>query len=91
HEVLSDTYAEVGSPLINADGKDYEYNLYSYALQLYPKSPSAGYEMLRFGRVVNTEYEELVPADAPLWRTINTPQGKGVVNLGARDIRVYSD
>ncbi|HGX9319763.1 TPA: peptidase M23 [Escherichia coli] len=91
HEVLSDTYTEVGSPLINADGKDYEYNLYSYALQLYPKSPSAGYEMLRFGRVVNTEYEELVPADAPLWRTINTPQGKGVVNLGARDIRVYSD
>lgn len=89
--VLGDTYTETGSPLINADGEDYEYNLYSFALKLYPKSPSAGYEMLRFGRVINTDHEELIPADAPLWRTINTPWGKGVVNLAARDIRVYSD
>ncbi len=30
NEALNDTYAEVGSPLIDAaDGKDYEYNLYS--------------------------------------------------------------
>ncbi|HFJ9140317.1 TPA: hydroxyethylthiazole kinase [Salmonella enterica] len=91
NEVLSDTYTEVGSPLINTDGESYEYNLYSLALKLYPESPSAGYEMLRFGRVVNTEHETLIPENAPLWRTVNTPQGRGVVNLGARDIKVYSD
>ncbi|KFC00870.1 putative kinase [Trabulsiella guamensis ATCC 49490] len=84
-------YPEVGEPLVNEDGEDYEYNLYASALKFYPDSPSAGYEMLRFGRVINTDYETLVPADAPLWRTVNTPQGKGIVNLGARDIRVYSD
>lgn len=91
NNIQSDVYDEVGSPLINEDGDDYEYNLYSLALKLYPQSSSAGYEMLRFGRVVNTEQETLIPADAPLWRTVNTPHGKGVVNLGARNIRVYSD
>ncbi|MTH48550.1 M23 family metallopeptidase [Intestinirhabdus alba] len=89
--VLTEQYEAVGEPLVDEDGKEYEYNLYATALKLYPSSPSAGYEMLRFGRVVNTEHETLSPADAPLWRTINTPEGKGMVNLGARDIRVYSD
>ncbi|MEW7312277.1 peptidase M23 [Buttiauxella gaviniae] len=89
--ILPDNYSEVGEPLVNADGEDYEYNLYSSALKLYPASPSAGYEMLRFGRVINTEYETLSPADAPLWQKVNTPEGKGFVNLGARDIKVYSD
>ncbi|WP_049847206.1 M23 family metallopeptidase [Trabulsiella odontotermitis] len=88
---LAGVYSEVGEPSVNEDGEDYEYNLYAFTLKLYPDSPSAGYEMLRFGRVINTEYETLVPADAPLWRTVNTPEGKGIVNLGARDIRVYSD
>ncbi|BCG08633.1 M23 family metallopeptidase [Buttiauxella agrestis] len=88
---LPDNYSEVGEPLVNADGEDYEYNLYSSALRLYPESPSAGYELLRFGRIVNTEYETLTPADAPLWRTVNIPGGKGFVNLSASDIKVYSD
>ena len=88
---LPDNYSEVGEPLVNADGEDYEYNLYSSALRLYPDSPSAGYEMLRFGRIVNTEHETLTPADAPLWRTVNIPGGKGFVNLSASDIKVYSD
>ncbi|CCJ99563.1 putative kinase [Cronobacter malonaticus 507] len=87
----ADQYNVVGDPLTDADGADYEYNLYATALKLYPASPSAGYELLRFGRVINTEYETLSPADAPLWRTVNTPEGKGVINLGSRDIRVYSD
>ncbi|WBM70335.1 M23 family metallopeptidase [Buttiauxella sp. WJP83] len=84
-------YSVVGESLNNADGEDYEYNLYSTALKLYSDSPSAGYEMLRFGRVINTEYETLSPADAPLWRTVSTPEGNGFVNLAAPDIRVYSD
>lgn len=65
--VLGSDYPEVGAPLTDADGADYEYNLYSKALTLYPNSPSAGYELLRFGRVINTDNETLSPADAPLW------------------------
>lgn len=84
-------YTEVGEPLVNIDGADYEYNLYKTALDLYPYSPSAGYELLRFGRIINTDNETLSPADAPLWRTVNYPGGKGFVNLGARTIKVYSD
>lgn len=84
-------YLEVGEPLTDADGADYEYNLYSKALTLYPNSPSAGYELLRFGRVINTDNETLSPAGAPLWRTINYPEGKGVVNLAAASVKVFSD
>ncbi|EDW1644221.1 M23 family metallopeptidase [Salmonella enterica subsp. enterica] len=84
-------YSAIGEPLVNADGADYEYNLYTYAKSFYPLSPSAGYELLRFGRVINTEYEVLSPVDAPLWRTINVPDGKGVVNLADRNVKVFSD
>lgn len=89
--IQSNDYLTIGDPLVNVDGDDYEYNLYNYAKEFYPYSPSAGYELLRFGRVINTEYEELFPVDAPLWRTINTPDGKGAVNLAARDVKVFSD
>lgn len=84
-------YDEVGKMLVDADGAEYEYGLYKTALKLYPASPSAGYELLRFGRVLNTRYETLVPADAPLWRTVNTPAGRGLVNLAADNIKKFSD
>jgi hydroxyethylthiazole kinase len=84
-------YCVVGDILKNVDGDEYEYNLYKYASKLYPDSPSAGYELLRFGRVINTEYETLVPSDAPLWRTVNYPGGKGVVNLALSNIKKFSD
>lgn len=84
-------YSEVGEKLLNADGADYEYNLYAQAKKLYPQSQSAGYELLRFGRVINTDYETLVPADAPLWRTISYPGGKGVVNLALPAVKKFSD
>ena len=35
-------YSEVGEKLLNADGADYEYNLYAQAKKLYPQSQSAG-------------------------------------------------
>lgn len=91
----------VGEPLVNADadqldnGQDtvlkYEYNLYNTAKRLYPQNPSAGFELLRFGRVINTEYETLAPADAPLWRTVSFPGGTGMVNLASSDIKKFSD
>ena len=53
----------------------------------YKESPSAGFELLRFGRVINTEHETLVPAVAPLWMTVSYPGGKGVVNLADPNIK----
>ena len=84
-------YLLVGEPLVNADGEDYEYNLYKTAMANYQDSPSAGFELLRFGRVINTAHETLVPADAPLWMTVNYPGGKGVVNLAVPSIKKFSD
>ncbi|BBJ68513.1 hydroxyethylthiazole kinase [Enterobacter sp. 18A13] len=84
-------YDLLGEPLINADGEDYEYNLYKIAMRNYKESPSAGFELLRFGRVINTEHETLVPADAPLWMTVRYPGGTGVVNLAAPDVKKFSD
>ena len=84
-------FESVGIPLIDADGVDYEYNLYKTANSRYEQSPSAGYELLRFGRIINTKHETLVPADAPLWMTVNYPGGKGVVNLAVDAIKKFSD
>lgn len=84
-------YDLLGDPLVNADGEDYEYNLYKTAMRNYKESPSAGFELLRFGRVINTEHETLAPADAPLWMTVSYPSGKGVVNLADANIKKFSD
>ncbi|HCK7295957.1 TPA: M23 family peptidase [Enterobacter cloacae] len=84
-------YDLLGDPLVNADGEDYEYNLYKTAMRNYKESPSAGFELLRFGRVINTEHETLAPADAPLWMTVSYPGGKGVVNLADANIKKFSD
>lgn len=84
-------YDLLGEPLVNADGEDYEYNLYKTSMRNYKQSPSAGFELLRFGRVINTENETLVPSDAPLWMTVRYPGGTGVVNLAAPDIKKFSD
>lgn len=89
--VLNNTYVTVGEALVDVEGEEYEHNLCSHAEKLYPDSPSAGYELLRFGRVINTEYETLVPANAPLWRTVNYPGGRGVVNLADSKITKFSD
>ncbi|OCQ53373.1 hypothetical protein Ppb6_01421 [Photorhabdus australis subsp. thailandensis] len=71
--------------------EDYEYDLYKKAAKLYPDSPSAGYEMLRFGRIINPEHETLSPADAPHWREVNYPGGAGWVNLAVSEVKKFSD
>lgn len=81
----------VGEALIDVDEKEYEYNLYKTAKSRYKNCSSAGYELLRFGRVINSLQEKLVPVDAPLWVTVNYPSGKGVVNIAADIIKKYSD
>lgn len=91
----------VGDPLVNTDAnpldnsrntpEKYEYNLSRTARRLYPQNPSAGFELLRFGRVISTGHEILIPASAPLWRTINFPGGTGIANLASSDIKKFSD
>jgi hydroxyethylthiazole kinase len=70
---LGDTLEEV----------DAEYNLYTRANEIsnaYPANarpaPSAVYELLRFGRVINTANENLTPNDVPHWRHVRYPGGK---------------
>ncbi|MGM9486240.1 M23 family metallopeptidase [Ideonella sp. YS5] len=80
------------------DEADAEYNLYTRANEIseaYPAdarpAPSAVYELLRFGRVVNTANETLTPSDVPHWRQVRYPGGQGWVNLNAPNVRKFSD
>ena len=85
----------LGAALTEADA---EYNLYTHAgdiSQAYPAAgrpaPSAVYELLRYGRVINTANETLTPADTPHWQKIQTPNGQGWVNLNADGVTKFSD
>ncbi|WP_228940440.1 M23 family metallopeptidase [Photorhabdus thracensis] len=78
-------YETMGEAVVSED------DLYKKAVELYPHSPSAGYEMLRFGRIINTEHETLSPADAPHWREVNYPGGTGWVNLAVSEVKKFSD
>jgi hypothetical protein len=68
----------------------YEYNLYDRASKLYPACPSAGYELLRFGRIVGPD---TLPADQQAnWQAVTFAEGKtGYVNLTDSTIRKLSD
>lgn len=83
---------EIGT---QSEEAEYAYNLYKKAKQYYPQSPSAGYEMLRFGRVLGPD--TLQPVDAAHWRQIKFPgkageQSKvGWVNLNADSVTKFSD
>ncbi|MHB9836777.1 hypothetical protein Q8F57_018245 [Paraburkholderia terrae] len=85
--------------------RDAEYNLYRRATDLNARffdssvaglgagtvapSPSALFEMLRFGRCIN----ERLGADIRFnhWRMVKTPDGDGWINLSKAGVRVYSD
>jgi predicted chitinase len=82
---------EIGS---HQEEADYEYNLYRTATSLYPQRPSAGYELLRFGRVLGPD--TLQPAEAAHWRQIALPPRSGGpetgwVNLNATTVAKFSD
>ncbi len=81
---------------------DAEYNLYDRATAIsksYPvngrPAPSAVYELLRFGRIIDTAHETLTPATVPHWRKIVYPGGQGWVNLNNQAeglvVRKFSD
>ncbi|MEE9678274.1 hypothetical protein V4842_08175 [Pseudomonas moraviensis] len=78
-----------------AEESEYAYKLYDKAKQYYPQSPSAGYELLRFGRVLGPD--NLQPTNAAHWRQIKFP-GKageesraGWVNLNSDSVTKFSD
>ncbi len=84
------TFDELGVQLGTRDeAQDYEYELYNTACNLYPQSPSAGYELLKFGRILGPA--QLQPADAAHWRQVAYAGGVGWVNLNSTTVTVYSD
>ena len=85
----------LGAPVEDPGG---EYDLYARAdaiSKAHPESarpaPSAVYELLRFGRVINTANETLTPNDCPHWRRVRYDGGEGWINLNAANITKFSD
>jgi len=85
----------IADPLEEVNG---EYDIYKRANEIsraFPSggrpAPSAVYELLRFGRVINTEHETLTPSDVPHWRKVCFLGGQGWVNLNGAGVRKYSD
>lgn len=90
------TYSHSGFELgSQAESGSFEYDLYKTATERFSKSPSAGFELLRFGRVLSGD--QLIPADAAHWRKIKIP-GKigeenkaGWIDLSSFSVTKFSD
>jgi len=71
---------------------EYEYSLFKTACESYPACPSAGYELLRFGRVIGPDKGKLPAEQNVNWQRIPFAPGQsGYVDLNLRDIRKMSD
>lgn len=70
----------------------FEYALYPLAKKLFQSCPSAGYELLRFGRVLGPDKRLLAAAEKKLFTLITWDTGKlGYVDLAADGIKALSD
>jgi hydroxyethylthiazole kinase len=95
------SYSSTGSIIGNAPVRepDAEYNLLVRATAIKTSyeqingaigpTPSALYELLRFGRIIGPD--ALDPLDTPHWRRANHSSGVGWVNLNSADVTKYSD
>ncbi|SDI78030.1 M23 family metallopeptidase [Pseudomonas panipatensis] len=84
------TLSETGEVLgERAETEGFEYDLYATACERYPACPSAGYELLRWGRVLGPD--ALRPEQAAHWRQIALPAGAAWVNLNAPAVTCFSD
>jgi hydroxyethylthiazole kinase len=92
------TYHLTGELIGNQnEDTDFEYNLYTTATRRYPACPSAGYELLRFGRILGPD--ALQPANAAHWRRISLPprtetgeaERHAWFNLNAPGVTRFSD
>lgn len=78
---------QIGPPV---EQDDYEYNLYPLAKTLYPDCPSAGYEWLRFGRVLGPD----TTTRQENWQYVRygkDADAVGYVDLAATNITKLSD
>jgi len=95
------TWSTAGAMLVESEA---EYNLYKRANDLHRRyndgslagltsvtvpSPSAIFEMIRFGRCINDALGS--GARFNHWRKVGTPDGEGWINLSEAGVRVYSD
>lgn len=78
-----------------AEKSESSYELYNTAVNTYPGCPSAGFEMLRFGRVLGPDapaQSDLYNGRLPHIRRIRLSDGSiFYVDLNAAGVRVYSD
>lgn len=81
----SGKFVQIGQPLREAE---YEYKLYELATKLYTDCPSAGYEWLRFGRVLGPD----TTTTQENWQLIRYDDTKsGYIDLAASTITKLSD
>jgi predicted chitinase len=89
----SGIYKEVGNQLDPI--ADYEYDLYKKATDLatHTIAASATYELLRFGRIIDTSIETSNISGVEHWHKVNYPGGTGYVNLNDPDAHItkFSD
>jgi hydroxyethylthiazole kinase len=78
--------------------KEAWYNLYDSAVNIseaFPlngrPAPSTVFEILRFGRLVNTVNEVATPTPVPNWREVSHSEGSGWVDLNAGGVLKFSD
>jgi hypothetical protein len=80
-----DTYRQVGAPV---QQDNYEYELYRLATALYPDCPSAGFEMLRFGRILSTD----TTTRNENWQLVRySATAVGYINLAPQAVAKLSD
>lgn len=78
-----------GTPVGKREDPGFGYDMFRTAKNRYKTCQSAGYELLRFGRVLGPD--SLKPADAPHWRKVAFPGGSGFVDLNHAGVRKFSD
>lgn len=70
---------------------DYEYKMYERATALYPQCPIDGYELLRFGRILN-DHATLPAAAQKTWVAVTFETGKqGYIDISQPAIQTLSD
>ncbi len=82
------TSLTVGPPITE---DDYEYDMYQRATALYPKCPSDGYEMLRFGRILSTPVTLPEEARATWFRLRFDTDKEGYIDISHPSIQKLSD
>jgi hypothetical protein len=93
------TYQSDGTILgVPLEEQKADYDMYTAACDIVKACPAGGqpapsavYEMLRFGRVLNGPNEVLAPADCPHWRKVRGGAQVGWINLNAGNVRKFSD